>query len=604
MPKSGNMPKNERVKRPLGHSIRERLKRISEHNLLLIMSFVVGVLSGLAAVILKKLVEWIQEGLSDSFADSLGAAFYIVIPGIGMLLAMLFCRFVIKDGIGHGVTKVLQAVSKNESRIRPHNMWSSVAASSVTIGFGGSVGAEAPIVYTGAAIGSNFARYMGMSYRNMTILLGCGAAAAVAGIFKAPLAGVLFVLEILLFNISMTSMMPLLISTVSATVISYIFLGQDTPFQCTLTPFDLRNIPFYIILGLFCGGCSIYFIRTTLWLEDKIGRMKNPYLKWVLCAMGLGILIFLFPPLYGEGYGSLGALLNGTEPSLDGQTPLAFMTDSVWAVPVFFLLILILKVFSMTLTNAGGGVGGTFGPTLFIGAIAGFVVARSFNLVLSGTSLTVPEQNFVLVGMAGLMAGVMQAPMTAIFLIAEISGGYDLFLPLILTATIAFGTTRVVEKFSIYTKRIAQKGELLTHDSDQAVLTLMKVSDVIEKDFSTVEIDAPFESLVKVVAESNRNIFPVLDSRNRFQGYVSLADIRKYMFRPELQKTTFVYNYMKSAEEYVYEDDKMDVVMKKFEITDAWNLPVVKQDRTYIGFVSKSKIFSVYRSELKMVSQD
>ena len=604
MPKSGNMPKNERKKRPLGHSIRERLKRISEHNLLLIMSFVVGVLSGLAAVILKKLVEWIQEGLSDSFADSLGAAFYIVIPGIGMLLAMLFCRFVIKDGIGHGVTKVLQAVSKNESRIRPHNMWSSVAASSVTIGFGGSVGAEAPIVYTGAAIGSNFARYMGMSYRNMTSLLGCGAAAAVAGIFKAPLAGVLFVLEILLFNISMTSMMPLLISTVSATVISYIFLGQDTPFQCTLTPFDLRNIPFYIILGLFCGGCSIYFIRTTLWLEDKIGRMKNPYLKWVLCAMGLGILIFLFPPLYGEGYGSLGALLNGTELSLDGQTPLAFMTDSVWAVPVFFLLILILKVFSMTLTNAGGGVGGTFGPTLFIGAIAGFVVARSFNLVLSGTSLTVPEQNFVLVGMAGLMAGVMQAPMTAIFLIAEISGGYDLFLPLILTATIAFGTTRVVEKFSIYTKRIAQKGELLTHDSDQAVLTLMKVSDVIEKDFSTVEIDAPFESLVKVVAESNRNIFPVLDSRNRFQGYVSLADIRKYMFRPELQKTTFVYNYMKSAEEYVYEDDKMDVVMKKFEITDAWNLPVVKQDRTYIGFVSKSKIFSVYRSELKMVSQD
>ena len=604
MPKSGNMPKNERKKRPLGHSIRERLKRISEHNLLLIMSFVVGVLSGLAAVILKKLVEWIQEGLSDSFADSLGAAFYIVIPGIGMLLAMLFCRFVIKDRIGHGVTKVLQAVSKNESRIRPHNMWSSVAASSVTIGFGGSVGAEAPIVYTGAAIGSNFARYMGMSYRNMTILLGCGAAAAVAGIFKAPLAGVLFVLEILLFNISMTSMMPLLISTVSATVISYIFLGQDTPFQCTLTPFDLRNIPFYIILGLFCGGCSIYFIRTTLWLEDKIGRMKNPYLKWVLCAMGLGILIFLFPPLYGEGYGSLGALLNGTELSLDGQTPLAFMTDSVWAVPVFFLLILILKVFSMTLTNAGGGVGGTFGPTLFIGAIAGFVVARSFNLVLSGTSLTVPEQNFVLVGMAGLMAGVMQAPMTAIFLIAEISGGYDLFLPLILTATIAFGTTRVVEKFSIYTKRIAQKGELLTHDSDQAVLTLMKVSDVIEKDFSTVEIDAPFESLVKVVAESNRNIFPVLDSRNRFQGYVSLADIRKYMFRPELQKTTFVYNYMKSAEEYVYEDDKMDVVMKKFEITDAWNLPVVKQDRTYIGFVSKSKIFSVYRSELKMVSQD
>lgn len=598
------MPKTEHNARPWGLSMRERLKKMPEHNLLLILSFVVGIAAGFAAVILKKLIEWIQEGLGHALEEPMGAAFYIIVPGIGMLLAMLFCRHVIKDRIGHGVTKVLQAVSKNESRIRPHNMWSSVAASSVTIGFGGSVGAEAPIVYTGAAIGSNFARYLGMSYRSMTILLGCGAAAAVAGIFKAPLAGVLFVLEILLFNISMTSMMPLLISTVSATVVSYIFLGQSTPFQCTLTPFDLKNLPFYIVLGLFCGACSIYFIRTTLWLEDRIGKMKNAYLKWILCSAGLGMLIFLFPPLYGEGYGSLGALLNGSALSIEGQTPLDFLASSEWSVPIFFLLILLLKVFSMTLTNAGGGVGGTFGPTLFIGAIAGFFVARSFNLILSGTSLTVPEQNFVLVGMAGLMAGVMQAPMTAIFLIAEISGGYELFLPLILTATIAFGTTRIAEKYSIYTKRIAQRGELLTHDSDQAVLTLMKVSDVIENDFSTVEIDAPFAELVKVVSESNRNIFPVVDSRNRFQGYVSLADIRKYMFRPELQTSTFVYNYMKSADEYVYEDDKMDAVMKKFELTDAWNLPVVRQDRTYVGFVSKSKIFSAYRDELKLVSQD
>lgn len=604
MPKSGNMPKNERIKRPLGHSIRERLKRISEHNLLLIMSFVVGVLSGLAAVILKKLVEWIQEGLSDSFADSLGAAFYIVIPGIGMLLAMLFCRFVIKDGIGHGVTKVLQAVSKNESRIRPHNMWSSVAASSVTIGFGGSVGAEAPIVYTGAAIGSNFARYMGLSYRSMTVLLGCGAAAAVAGIFKAPLAGVLFVLEILLFNISMTSMMPLLLSTVSATVVSYTLLGSSTPFECTLTPFVLKNIPYYIILGLFCGACSIYFIRTTLKLEDRIGKMENVYLKWIMCAVGLGILIFLFPPLYGEGYESLGVLLNGKELSLDGQTPLAFLAHSPWSVPIFFMLILLLKVFSMTLTNAGGGVGGTFGPTLFVGAIAGFVVARTLNMLFDGTSVIVPEQNFVLVGMAGLMAGVMQAPMTAIFLIAEISGGYDLFLPLILTSTIAFGTTRIVEKYSIYTKRIAQRGELLTHDSDQAVLTLLKVSDVIETDFSTVKIDDTLGRLVEVVSESTRNIFPVLDSVDRFQGFVSLEDIRKDMFRTDEYETLHVFNFMRSAEEYVYEDEKMDSVMKKFEVTSAWNLPVVRRDRTYVGFVSKSKIFSAYRDELKVVSQD
>lgn len=569
------------------------------------LSLVVGIVVGLAAVLLKTLISVLQEGLRDAFGGVLGGSlYYLALPGIGMLLAMLFCKYVIKDSIGHGVTKALQAVSRHESRIKPHNMWSSVAASSVTIGFGGSVGAEAPIVYTGAAIGSNFARYMGLSYRSMTVLLGCGAAAAVAGIFKAPLAGVLFVLEILLFNISMTSMMPLLLSTVSATVVSYTILGSSTPFECTLTPFELKNIPYYVILGLFCGACSIYFIRTTLKLEDRIGKMENVYLKWIMCAVGLGILIFLFPPLYGEGYESLGVLLNGKELSLDGQTPLAFLAHSPWSVPIFFMLILLLKVFSMTLTNAGGGVGGTFGPTLFVGAIAGFVVARTLNMLFDGTSVIVPEQNFVLVGMAGLMAGVMQAPMTAIFLIAEISGGYDLFLPLILTSTIAFGTTRIVEKYSIYTKRIAQRGELLTHDSDQAVLTLLKVSDVIETDFSTVKIDDTLGRLVEVVSESTRNIFPVLDSVDRFQGFVSLEDIRKDMFRTDEYETLHVFNFMRSAEEYVYEDEKMDSVMKKFEVTSAWNLPVVRRDRTYVGFVSKSKIFSAYRDELKVVSQD
>lgn len=581
------------------------ISRWSERNQLLVLSLVVGIVVGLAAVLLKTLISVLQEGLRDAFGGVLGGSlYYLALPGIGMLLAMLFCKYVIKDSIGHGVTKALQAVSRHESRIKPHNMWSSVAASSVTIGFGGSVGAEAPIVYTGAAIGSNFARYMGLSYRSMTVLLGCGAAAAVAGIFKAPLAGVLFVLEILLFNISMTSMMPLLLSTVSATVVSYTLLGSSTPFECTLTPFELKNIPYYIILGLFCGACSIYFIRTTLKLEDRIGKMENAYLKWIMCAVGLGILIFLFPPLYGEGYESLGVLLNGKELSLDGQTPLAFLAHSPWSVPIFFMLILLLKVFSMTLTNAGGGVGGTFGPTLFVGAIAGFVVARTLNMLFDGTAVSVPEQNFVLVGMAGLMAGVMQAPMTAIFLIAEISGGYDLFLPLILTSTIAFGTTRIVEKYSIYTKRIAQRGELLTHDSDQAVLTLLKVSDVIETDFSTVKIDDTLGRLVEVVSESTRNIFPVLDSVDRFQGFVSLEDIRKDMFRTDEYETLHVFNFMRSAEEYVYEDEKMDSVMKKFEVTSAWNLPVVRRDRTYVGFVSKSKIFSAYRDELKVVSQD
>lgn len=575
-----------------------------EKRKLIILSFLVGISSGLAAVLLESLVRAIHHGLTSWFDGSLDNFLYLVYPGIGMLLSLILLRFVIKDNIGHGVTKVLVAVSKNDSRIKPHNMWSSILTSSLTIGFGGSVGAEAPIVYTGAAIGSNFARYMGMSYRNMTILLGCGAAGAVAGIFKAPLAGVLFTLEILLFNISMTSMMPLLFSTVSATMVSYIFLGDALPFECTLTPFRIVNVPFYVLLGFFCGLCSLYFLRTTLWLEDKLGKVKNPYVKWAFCAGGLGLLIFLFPPLYGEGYDALGPLLNGQSISYDGDTILAFMLHRPWLVPVFFALILILKVFSMTLTNAGGGVGGTFGPTLFVGAMAGFLLARVANLLLAGTEFTVPEQNFVLVGMAGLMAGVMQAPMTAIFLIAEISGGYELFIPLIITASIAFGTIRIFEKYSIYTKRIAKSGDLLTHDSDQAVLTLLKVTDLVERGFSPVQIDATLGELVQVISCSSRNIFPVIDSNRHFQGYVSLEDVRKDMFRPELYTKMHVFNFMKSSPAYVYEDEKMDSVMNKFESTDAWNLPVVKKDRTYIGFVSKSKIFSAYRDELKELSQD
>ena len=585
-------------------NLKDAILNMPEKRKLIILSFVVGISSGLAAVILESLVRAIHRGLTSWFDGILDNFLYLVYPGIGMLLSLILLRFVIKDNIGHGVTKVLVAVSKNDSRIKPHNMWSSILTSSLTIGFGGSVGAEAPIVYTGAAIGSNFARYMGMSYRNMTILLGCGAAGAVAGIFKAPLAGVLFTLEILLFNISMTSMMPLLFSTVSATMVSYIFLGDALPFECTLTPFRIVNVPFYVLLGFFCGLCSLYFLRTTLWLEDKLGKVKNPYVKWAFCAGGLGLLIFLFPPLYGEGYDALGPLLNGQAISYDGDTVLAFMLHRPWLVPVFFALILILKVFSMTLTNAGGGVGGTFGPTLFVGAMAGFLLARVTNLLLAGTEFTVPEQNFVLVGMAGLMAGVMQAPMTAIFLIAEISGGYELFIPLIITASIAFGTIRIFEKYSIYTKRIAKSGDLLTHDSDQAVLTLLKVTDLVERGFSPVQIDATLGDLVQVISCSSRNIFPVIDSNRHFQGYVSLEDVRKDMFRPELYTKMHVFNFMKSSPAYVYEDEKMDSVMNKFESTDAWNLPVVKKDRTYIGFVSKSKIFSAYRDELKELSQD
>ena len=583
-------------------SLRHLLHKMSERDVMMVLALFVGVSCGLCAVALKLAIEFIHHSLTSWFDSQAYNFLYLVYPGIGMLIAMLFVKYVVRDNIGHGVTKVLVAVSKNESKIRPHNMWSSMLASSVTIGFGGSVGAEAPIVYTGAAIGSNVARYMGLSYKNMTILLGCGAAGAVAGIFKAPLAGVLFTLEILLFNISMSSILPLLLSTISATVVSCMFLGAEPPFECTLSPFAMSNIPFYILLGLFCAACSVYFTRMTLWLEDKIRSIEKPYFRWAISASCLGLLIFLFPPLFGEGYEHLHELLNGGTIDLDGQTVLSFFLKKAWLVPVFFMMVLLLKVFSMSFTNAGGGVGGTFGPTLFIGAIAGFVLSRTINLI--GGGAVVPEQNFVLVGMAGLMSGVMQAPMTAIFLIADMTGGYELLIPLILTSTISYAATRAVEPYSIYTKRIAKKGELLTHDSDQAVLTLLKTTELIESDFHTVRIDATLGELVEVVSRSKRNIFPVVDSRNHFQGFVSLEDVRRDMFKKELYQTAHVFNYMKSAPAYVYVDEKMDSVMIKFEQTDAWNLPVVESDRTYVGFVSKSKIFSAYRNQLKQVSHD
>ena len=582
--------------------LRRFLKRLPERDVMIILALFVGVSCGLAAVTLKLAILYIHHGLTSWFDGEMYNFLYLIYPGIGMLIAMLFVKYVVKDNIGHGVTKVLVAVSKNESKIKKHNMWSSMLASSVTIGFGGSVGAEAPIVYTGAAIGSNVARYMGLSYKNMTILLGCGAAGAVAGIFKAPLAGVLFTLEILLFNISMSSILPLLLSTISATVISYICLGDKPPFECSLTPFALGNIPYYLILGLFSAMCSVYFTRMTLWLEDRIKSVQRPFVRWAMAAGCLGLLIYLFPPLFGEGYEYLHELLNGGTINLEGQTILAFCLRKAWLVPVFFMVVLLLKVFSMSFTNAGGGVGGTFGPTLFIGALAGFVVSRTINLI--GGAPVVPEQNFVLVGMAGLMAGVMQAPMTAIFLIADMTGGYELLIPLILTSTVSYAVTRSIEPYSIYTKRIAKKGELLTHDSDQAVLTLLKTSEVIESDFLSVRIDATLRDLVEKVSQSKRNIFPVVDSKNHFQGYVSLEDIRRDMFKYELYDTLHVYNFMKSAPAYVYVDEKMDSVMRKFEQTGAWNLPVVDSQRTYIGFVSKSKIFSAYREQLKQVSHD
>ena len=571
------------------------LQRVPERSRLLLLSFLVGVCSGLAAVLLT----WCIDGIKSLLDSSVSLPYnlqYLILPGIGMLISLLLLRYVIRDNISHGVTKVLLAVSRGESKIRPHNMWSSMLTSSITIGFGGSVGAEAPIVYTGAAIGSNIGRLFDLSYRHITVLLGCGAAGAIAGIFKAPLAGVLFTMEILLFNLSLSSMLPLLISTISATVIAYIFRGQTPMFACSLTPFSMGNIPFYIIMGVILGFGSLYFTGTTLWLEDKLGKLRNAYARWIICALALGAMIFLFPPLYGEGYGVLGDLLNGRDVASENSV-LGFMTRSGWGLVLFFLLVFLVKVLAMTATNAGGGNGGTFGPTLFCGAIAGFAIARGMNLLGAG----VPEQNFVLVGMAAMMAGVMQAPMTAIFLIAEISGGYELLIPLIIASTVSYGTTRIFEKYSIYTKRIAQSGDLLTHDNDQAVLTLMSTGSLIRDKYPRVYIGGYLRDVVSAIQDNNAAVVAVLDRKGRFQGFIDVGNIRKYLLRTDLYDTLKVVNVMEQAPALITADEKMESVMRKFDTTGAWRLPVVDDDRHYLGFISRSRLLMAYREELKMI---
>ena len=570
---------------------------ISERSLLLLLSLLVGLCSGLAAVLLTAAIDGIKHLLDNTLSLSYNIQ-YLILPGAGMLISLLLLRYLIKDNIGHGVTKVLLAVSRGESKIKPHNMWSSMLTSSITIGFGGSVGAEAPIVYTGAAIGSNLGRWSGLSYRNITILLGCGAAGAIAGIFKAPLAGVLFTMEILLFNISLSSMLPLLISTISATVVAYIFRGQTPMFACTLTPFSMGNIPFYLIMGVVLGFGSLYFTGTTLWLEDKMAKIGNVYVKWILCAVALGLTIFLFPQLYGEGYGVLSDLLNGREIEVEGNSILSFMMRSGWGIVLFFALVFFIKVFAMTATNVGGGNGGTFGPTLFCGAIAGFVLARCFNQL----GADVPEQNFVLVGMAALMAGVMQAPMTAIFLIAEISGGYELLIPLILTSTVSYGTVRLFEKYSIYTKRIAQSGDLLTHDNDQAVLTLLRTRDLIRDKYPRLSMNDKLRDVVAAVKDSTAAVIAVLDEDGRFQGLIDIGNVRKYLLRTDLYDKLKVTGIMENAPALLHQGEKMDSVMQKFDSTGAWRLPVVDEDGKYLGFISRSRLLMAYRSELVEIS--
>lgn len=580
-----------------------RERHVKERTFILFVAFLVGIFGGLAALLLKLLIHFISSVLTSQIDVSAGNYVYIIFPAIGVIISALYVRYVVKDNISHGVTRVLYAISQNKSRLKRHNIYTSIVASSVTIGFGGSVGAEGPIVYTGAAIGSNIGQLFRMSPRTLMILVGCGAAAGIAGIFKAPIAGMLFTLEVLMLDLTAVSVMPLLIASITSATIAYMYTGYEFEFFFVQSDdFYVAKIPFVIILGLFCGLVSLYFTRVMNMMETFFGRFKNVWIRTAIGCVILSGLVFVFPPLYGEGYGSITGLLGGDTSSIVNGSIFYGDRNSIWFLVLFISLIIATKAFATSATNGAGGVGGTFAPSLYVGCMAGFLFAYIINLL--GFDIPLSTKNFALIGMAGVMSGVMHAPLMAIFLTAELTGGYDLFLPLLIVSTISYGTIKFFEPYSIYTMRLAKRGELLTHQKDKAVLTLLKIDNVIEKDFLPVSPDMSLKDMVDVIAKSSRNLFPVLDVSGRLMGVVLLDDIRNIMFRPDLYRKMYVSKFMAVPPAKIVIGENMDKVMKTFDDCGAWNLPVVEPDGTYVGFVSKSKIFNSYRRVLRHYCED
>lgn len=574
-----------------------RQKTIKEKNFILFVSFLIGIFTAAAAIILKNLIHFIQSQLSVNFAADEVNYLFLLYPVVGIFISGLFVRYVVKDDIGHGVTKILYAISQRKCRIKPHNTWTSIVASGVTIGFGGSVGAEAPIVLTGAAIGSNLGRIFRLEQKTLMILVGCGAAGAIAGIFKAPIAGLVFVIEVLMLDLTMTSVLPLLITSVTAATVSYIFTGTEAMFHFSQTEdFIIDRIPYVILLGVFCGLVSLYFTKVMNYVENQYRQLGKPWKKFVVGGSTLSVLIFLCPPLYGEGYDTITSLLNGNFVDLMDNSAFYFAHDYYWGIIVFLAFILLTKVFASSATNAGGGCGGIFAPSLYLGCIAGFIFAHASNYF--ELTMYLPEKNFALLGMAGVMSGVMHAPLTGVFLIAELTGGYELFLPLMIVSICSFATISAFEPHSIYAMRLAQKGELLTHHKDQAVLTLMSGESMIERDFLPVRPEMTLGEMVKVIARSTRNVFPVVDQRGTLLGIVLLDNIRNIMFRPELYDRFHVSKFMVSPAAKIQNDMPMEQIMQIFDDTKAWNLPVVDKYGHYVGFMSKSKIFNSYREVL------
>jgi CIC family chloride channel protein len=581
--------------------LRWREKHIKEKTFVIILSLIVGIIGGFAALVLKTLIHFISGALTSHLDITEGNYLFFIYPVVGILITILFVKYVVRDNISHGVTKVLYAISQNKSRLKRHNMYSSLLASSITIGFGGSVGAEGPIVYTGAAIGSNLGSWMRLSPRVLMILVGCGAAAGIAGIFKAPIAGMLFTLEVLMIDLTTVSVMPLLIASITGATIAYVFTGYDVEFFFIQSePFATSRIPFAILLGIFTGLVSLYFTRVINVMENYFSSLKKQWLKFAAGGAMLSVLVFIFPPLYGEGYGSIVSLLGGNvEGILDGSIFYADR-DNMWFILGFIALIILTKVFATSATTGSGGIGGTFAPSLYVGCMAGFFFASLINH-LFGLDLSV--KNFALMGMCGVMSGVMHAPLMGIFLTAELTGGYELFLPLLIVSTLSYGTIKMFEPYSIYAMRLAQRGELLTHHKDKAVLTLLKINNVIETDFISVRPEMSLKEMVEVISKSNRNLFPVVDESGRLLGVVLLDEIRNIMFRPDLYRRMFVHTFMSMPPASIEVGESMERVMKIFDDTGAWNLPVVEGGR-YVGFVSKSKIFNSYRRVLRHYSED
>lgn len=576
-----------------------RERNIPIQRFIIFLSLLVGISTALAACLLKWAIHAIQHLLTTNFTFYSENWLYLLYPIIGIILASLFVRYVVRDDISHGVTKILYAISQRKSIIKLHNMWSSVVASSITIGFGGSVGAESPVVLTGAAIGSNLGRAFKMDQKTLMLMVGCGAAGAISGIFKAPITGVAFTLEVLMLDMTFYSVVPLLISSVTATAVSYFLMGDSVMFPLQSESFMLDRIPYYVLLGILCGFVSLYFTRGMNWMEGIFRKLEKPWKKILLGGIMLSLLIFLLPPLYGEGYDSINSLLNLDYTRLLENSLFYEYRYNVYFVIGYFVLIVLLKIFASAATNGAGGTGGLFAPSLFVGCITGYILV----LLLQQIGVELPAQNFALAGMAGLMSGIMHAPLTGIFLTAELSGGYDLFMPLMIVSVFSFITIYIFEPHSLYAMRLAQKGELVTHHKDKAVLSLLKTENLIETDMRPIAPEAMLGDLVKIMSVCNRNVFPVIDKDGIYLGEIRVEEVRNIMFRPELYQRFNMQKLMVSPRERVDVNDSMEVVMKKFEQSNAWNLPVL-DGKKYVGYVSKSKIFSAYRSVLVEFSDE